>query len=313
MKTAFVFTGQGCQKEGMGKDLYEKFGAARKVFDEADEIIGYRYSDMIFNSDEQFLMDTRHTQLAVLIYEVAVAKAQSELRADCMAGHSLGEYAALIVAGSISFEDGINLIKARGQILYDSFETNPGAMGAVIGLPDGTVEGVINEVGERNNEKIYIANFNGPGQLVISGTRNGVKMACKELKELGAKRALVIPMKASGHCPNAQREADLLKEYIDKVSIKEPCCPIYQCVDGLPHTSPEEIRNNLVNHLTHPVQWTKITRNMERDGVSRFYEVGTDDTLQKIITRMCPDKLVTSIWSIETYNNIKPYNIIEEL
>ena len=311
MKTAFVFTGQGCQKEGMGKDLYNKLNTARKVFDEADEIIGYKYSDMIFNSDEQFLMDTRHTQLAVLIYEVAVAKAQSEIYADCMAGHSLGEYAALIVAGSISFEDGISLIKARGQILHDSFETNPGAMGAVIGLPDETVERVIDEVGAKNNEKIYIANFNGPGQLVISGTRNGVKKACKELKELGAKRALVIPMKASGHCPNAQHEADLLKEYIDKITIKEPYCPIYQCVDGLPHTDPVEIRNNLVNHLTHPVQWTKITRNMESDGVSKFYEVGTDDTLQKIITRMCPDKLVTSIWSIDTYNNINPYNIEE--
>ncbi len=295
----------------MGRDLYDKNGEARKVFDEADEIMGYKYSDKIFNSDEQFLMDTRHTQLAVLIYEVAVAKAQKEIVADCMAGHSLGEYAALIVSGSITFEDGISLIKARGQILHDSFETNPGAMGAVIGLPDETVERVIDEIGEQNNEKIYIANYNGPGQLVISGTRKGVKMACKELKELGAKRALVIPMKASGHCPNAQHEADLLKKYIDKISIKESSCPIYQCVDGLPHTKPEELRNNLVNHLTRPVQWTKITRNMEDDGVSKFYEIGTDDTLQKIITRICPDKLVTSIWSIDTYKSINPYNIVE--
>ena len=308
---AFVFAGQGCQKEGMGKDLYDKLSSARKVFDEADEIIGYKYSDLIFNSDEQFLMDTRHTQLAVLIYEVAIAKAQSEIYADCMAGHSLGEYAALIVSGSISFEDGINLIKARGQILHGSFETNPGAMGAVIGLPDETIEQVIKEVGAKNDEKIYIANYNGPGQLVISGTRKGVKMACKELKELGAKRALVIPMKASGHCPNAQKEADLLKKYIDKITIKEPVCPIYQCVDGLPHTNPVEIRNNLVNHLTHPVQWTKITQNMKNNGVTEFYEVGTDDTLQKIISRMCPDRLVTSIWSIETYKNINPYNTVE--
>lgn len=309
---AFVFTGQGCQKEGMGKDLYEKSSLARKVFDEADEIIGYKYSDLIFNSDERMLMDTRHTQLSVLIYEVAVAKAQMEIRPDCMAGHSLGEYAALIVAGSISFADGIKLIQARGQILHDSFERNPGSMGAVIGLPDETVEQVINRVSEEEGEKIYIANYNGPGQLVISGTRNSVKKACKELKNLGAKRAMVIPMKASGHCPNAQAEADLLKEYIDHIEIAEPYCPIYQCVDGLPHTNPEEIRYNLINHLTHPVQWTRITRNMERDGVTEFYEIGTDDTLQKIVVRMCPDKTVKSIWSIDTYCNIQPYKIIIE-
>ena len=308
---AFIFPGQGCQKEGMGKDLYEKSKLAQEVFNEADEIIGYKYSDLIFDSNEQILMDTRHTQLSVLIYEVAVARAQKKIKPDCMAGHSLGEYAALIVAGSISFADGIKLIQARGQILHDSFERNPGAMGAVIGLPDEIVESVINEVGDTEGEKIYIANYNGPGQLVISGTRNGVKKACKELRELGAKRALVIPMKASGHCPNAQYEADLLMEYINQTRIIEPCCPIYQCVDGLPHTNPDEIRNNLVNHLTHPVQWTKIIHNMEQNGVTEFYEVGTDDTLQKIVARMCPDKLVTSIWSLDTYKNINPYKTEE--
>lgn len=309
MKKAFIFAGQGCQKAGMGKDLYEKCEAAREIFDVADEILGQKYSDLIFNSSEDFLLDTRNTQLAVLIYEVAVAMAQQDVSADYMAGHSLGEYSALIVSGAISLEDGIMLIKARGQILHDAFESKPGAMGAVIGLPDDTVERIITEVGDRNDEKIYVANYNGPGQLVISGTRNGIKMACKELKEFGAKRAMLLPMKASGHCPNAQAEADELKKYIDSITIKESSCPIYQCVDGFPHSNPDEIRHNLILHLTHPVQWTRITHNMVNDGVTEFYEVGTDDTLQKIVSRMYPDRLVTSLWSIPTYNNINPYNL----
>lgn len=308
---SLIFAGQGCQKEGMGKDLYEKSSQAKELFEYANNILGMRFTDLMFNSDEAFLMDTRNTQMAVFVYEIVMALAQKEIVPDCMAGHSLGEYSALVVAGSISFEDGINLIKKRGDILHDAFEIRPGAMGAVIGLPDEVVENMIDEVGKQNNEKIYVANYNGPGQLVISGTRDGVKMACKRLKELGAKRAMLLPMKASGHCPNAQQEADQLMEHIQKIDIKEPSCPIYQCVDGLPHTNPGEIRQNLIDHLTHPVQWTRMTNEMANSGVTDFYEVGTDDTLQKIVSRMYPNLNVTSLWSIPTYNNINPYNIQE--
>lgn len=309
MNKAFIFAGQGSQKEGMGKDLYEKSSVAREFFEQANDILGIRYTDLMFNSDELFLMDTRHTQLALLIYEVVLAKAQKELIPDCVAGHSLGEYSSLVYTGVISFEEGIELIKHRGEILHDAFETNPGAMGAVIGLPDEVVENIIAQVSEKTENRVYVANYNGPGQLVINGPRPAVKEACRRLKELGAKRALVLPMKASGHSPNNIKEAEKLNVFIDEITFNKPFCPIFQCADGLPHTDPEEIKINLKQHLIKPVQWTKITQGMTTHGVNEFYEIGPDDTLQKIVTRMCPDDLVTSIWNIDTYKNINPYKI----
>jgi [acyl-carrier-protein] S-malonyltransferase len=306
---AFLFSGQGSQKEGMGKDLYDKVPKAREIFEQANDILGERFSDFLFTANEEVLMDTRYTQMGIFIYEVAAALGQFEIKPDCTAGHSLGEYAALVVAGALSFEETIHFIKKRGQVFFEAFQKHPSAMGAIIGIPEEQVLDVLKQVSDEDGESLYIANYNGPGQLVITGGRPSVKKACKILKGQGAKRALVLPQKGVGHSPNSAEEGRILGEELKKLHWHTPNIPIYQDADGLPHTDPNEILDNEIKLMTHPVQWTNITRNMVANGVNAFYEVGTDDTLQKIVARMCPDKLVTTIWQTKSYNNINPYNI----
>ena len=308
---AFLFPGQGCQKEGMGKDLYEKFPKAKAIFEEANDILGERFSDTLFSASELLLMDTRYTQPAIFIYEVALAMAQDEVRPDCVAGHSLGEYAAMVVAGALSFEEALPFIKTRGQVFYEAFQKHPSAMGAIIGIQDETVLEVLKKVGEEDGENLYIANYNGPGQLVVTGARMSIKKACKILKEMGAKRALVLPMKGVGHSPNSAEEGAILAEELKKLHFMKPQVPIYQDVDGLPHTDPKEILDNQIKLMTCPVKWTDITMNMTRDGVSEFYEVGTDDTLQKIVKRMVPEAMVTSLLRTPIYEGkIHDFSII---
>lgn len=311
MDKAFIFSGQGSQKEGMGLDLYEKCTKARAIFDTADEILGEKFSEKIFHSTELELMDTRLTQLAIYIYEVAAAMGQDDVKPNCTAGHSLGEYAALVVAGALSFEEALLFIKKRGEVFYEAFQSHPSGMGAVIGVPDEEVKAVLKQVGEEDGENLYIANYNGPGQLVITGARNSVKKACKMLLGKGAKRALLLPMKGVGHSPNSAEEGRILGEELKKLHWSTPNIPIYQDADGLPHTDPKEILENQIKLMTYPVLWTDITNNMVKDGVTEFYECGTDDTLQKIVKRMYPELRVQSIWEIETYKNINPYKIEE--
>ena len=191
MSKAFIFPGQGCQKERMGKDLYENFPKAKAIFEQANDILGERFSDTLFSASEELLMDTRYTQPAIFIYEVALAMAQDEVKPDCVAGHSLGEYAALVTCGALTFEETLPFIKTRGQVFYEAFQKHPSAMGAIIGVSDEQVQKVLKEVGEEDGENLYIANYNGPGQLVVTGARLSIKKACKILKEMGAKRALV--------------------------------------------------------------------------------------------------------------------------
>ncbi len=312
-KKAFLFPGQGCQKEGMGKDLYAQFPKAKEIFERANDILGERFSDTLFSASEELLMDTRYTQPAIFIYEVAAALAQDDVRPDCVAGHSLGEYAAMVVAGALTFEETLPFIKTRGLVFHEAFQKHPSAMGAIIGIPDAQVQQVLKEVGEDDGESLYIANYNGPGQLVITGARQSIKKACKILKDMGAKRALVLPMKGVGHSPNSAEEGKILGEELKKLNFKTPQIPIYQDADGLPHTDPKEILENQIKLMTYPVLWTDITFNMVKNGVTEFYECGTDDTLQKIVKRMTPESLVTSILHCPSYEGkVHDYSVVKE-
>ena len=310
---AFLFSGQGSQKEGMGKDLYENFPKAKAIFEQANDILGERFSDFLFTANEEVLMDTRNTQMGIFIYEVAAALGQDDIKPDCTAGHSLGEYAALVVAGVLSFEEAVPFIKKRGEVFYEAFQKHPSAMGAIIGIPEEQVLDVIKRVGDDDGESLYIANYNGPGQLVITGARGSVKKACKVLKEMGAKRALVLPQKGVGHSPNSAEEGSILGEELKKLTWHEAQIPIYQDADGLPHTDPKEILENQIKLMTYPVQWTNITFNMVKNGVTEFYECGTDDTLQKIVKRMTPESLVTSILHCPSYDGkVQDFSIVKE-
>ena len=310
---AFLFPGQGTQKEGMGKDLYAQFPKAREIFEQANDILGERFTDTLFTASEEFLMDTRYTQMGIFIYECALAMGQDEVKADCVAGHSLGEYAALVVSGVLTFEEAVPFIKKRGQVFYEAFQKHPSAMGAVIGIPEEQVQAVLKQVSEEDGESLYIANYNGPGQLVVTGGTKSVKKACKILKEMGAKRALVLPQKGVGHSPNSAEEGRILGEELKKLTFHEARIPIYQDADGKPHTDPKEILENQIKLMTYPVQWTNITLNMVANGVTEFYECGTDDTLSKIVARMCPDKKVVSLLDEQPYvGKVQNYKIVKE-
>ena len=282
MKKAYVFPGQGAQFSGMGHDLYQSSPAAKALFDKADEVLGFKISEIMFGGTDEELRQTKVTQPAVFIHSVAAAVALGdEFQPDMVAGHSLGELSALVASGAIDFEAGLRLVYARALAMQAACEAVPSTMAAVLGLPDEVVEQVCEGV-----EGVVAANYNCPGQVVISGTIEGVKEASAKLKEAGAKRALPLAVGGGFHSPCMESARVSLAEAIEQTEFSTPRCPVYQNVDARPHTSPEEIKANLVAQLTSPVRWTQSVRAMLRDGAEEFVECGPGEVLTGLIAKI---------------------------
>ena len=282
MKKAFVFPGQGAQFSGMGHDLYESSPAAKALFDKADEVLGFKISDIMFGGTDDQLRQTKVTQPAVFIHSVAAAVALGdEFQPDMVAGHSLGEFSALVASGAIDFEAGLRLVYARALAMQAACEAVPSTMAAVLGLSDEAVEQVCSGI-----DGVVAANYNCPGQVVISGTVEAVKEASVKAKEAGAKRALPLAVGGGFHSPCMESARVKLAEAIEQTEFHTPRCPIYQNVDAKPHTSPEEIKANLVAQLTSPVRWTQSVKAMLVDGAEEFVELGPGAVLQGLIAKI---------------------------
>lgn len=283
---AFVFPGQGAQFTGMGKDLYDNNPIAKELFDKADEILGFSITNIMFNGTDEELKETKVTQPAVFLHSVASALCLGDEFCPAMvAGHSLGEFSALVAAGALSFEDGLRLVSGRAMAMQKACEATPGTMAAVIGLPDETIEGICNEVSE-SGETVVAANYNCPGQLVISGTIEGINDACEKLKAAGAKRALPLKVGGAFHSPLMRPAKDELEKAIEATEFKAPRCPVYQNVDGKAYTDPAEIKANLISQLTSSVRWTESVNNMISAGANDFTECGPGKALQGMIGRI---------------------------
>lgn len=285
MKKAYVFPGQGAQFVGMGKDLYESNPKAKDLFDKANEILGYRITDIMFNGTDEDLKQTQVTQPAVFLHSVITVLCMDDFHPDMVAGHSLGEFSALVAAGALTFEDGLRLVYARAMAMQKACEAVPSTMAAVINLPDETIEQICAEISKDGNV-VVPANFNSPGQVVISGNVEAVKEACVKLKEAGAKRALPLAVGGAFHSPLMEMARVELAKAIEAAPVSKPICPVYQNVDALPHSEPAEIKDNILKQLTSPVRWTQSVKNMLADGMTEFVECGPGTVLTGLIGRI---------------------------
>ncbi|MBQ8471651.1 MAG: ACP S-malonyltransferase [Alistipes sp.] len=289
MKKVYVFPGQGAQAVGMGKDLYEQHDEVRAMFERANEVLGFRITDLMFAGTPEDLKQTKVTQPAVFLHSVAMAKALG-VEPAAVAGHSLGEFSALVVSGALSFEEGLRLVAKRAQAMQAACEAVPGTMAAVLNLADEEVERICAET----EGVVVAANYNCPGQLVISGEVAAVEAACVQCKEAGARRALVLPVGGAFHSPLMEPAREELARAIAEAEFTTPRCPIYQNVDAEPHTNPEEIKQNLIAQLTAPVRWTQIVRRMVADGYTDFTELGPGTVLQGLIRKVSTEVAVES-------------------
>lgn len=290
MKHAYVFPGQGSQAVGMGKDIYENNAEAKAMFEQANEILGFRITDIMFAGTPEELKQTKVTQPAVFLHSVVLAKALG-IKPDAVAGHSLGEFSALVAAGALSFEDGLKLVSKRAMAMQKCCEQQPGGMAAVLGLDDKSVEEVCASI----DGVVVGANYNCPGQLVISGSEEAVDAACVKLKEAGARRALRLPVGGAFHSPLMEPARQELEAAIAEANFMTPVCPVYQNVDAQPYTDAESIKKNLIAQLTAPVRWTQIVEKMIEDGVTEFTEVGPGTVLQGLVTKVSKEVKAESV------------------
>lgn len=292
---AFVFPGQGAQFIGMGKDLYEKYPLAKQLFEQANEILGFRITDLMFEGTEEDLRQTRVTQPAIFLHSVILAKVMGEdFKPEMAAGHSLGEFSALTATGALSFEDGLKLVYARAMAMQKACEKEPSTMAAILGLDDNKVEEVLSSI----DDIVVAANYNSPGQLVISGSISGIDKACEALKVAGAKRALPLKVGGAFHSPLMESARIELAEAINNTNLKSPICPIYQNVDGLPYTKPEQIKENLIAQLTSPVKWTQTVLQMTADGATNYTELGPGTVLAGLVKKISPQAETISYSSL---------------
>lgn len=287
---AYIFPGQGAQFTGMGKDLYETSSTAKSMFEKANDILGFDISKIMFEGSADELKQTRVTQPAIFLHSVIKAATADDFNPDMVAGHSLGEFSALVANKALDFEDALNLVYQRALAMQKACEINPSAMAAILGLEDSKVE----EVCEGIDEVVVAANYNCPGQLVISGSNDGIAIACEKMKEAGAKRALPLPVGGAFHSPLMEPARAELADAIEKTNFSSPVCPVYQNVNAQPSSDVQVIKANLISQLTAPVRWTQSVQNMVKDGASTFIECGPGKVLQGLVKKIAPEVDVMS-------------------